>query len=1471
MKSLSFLLLSLFGGGCLLNAAPVPLFDGKSLDGWEGDKKLWRVENGIITGGSLEQKIPRNEFLATTKRFHNFDLRLKIKLTGTEGFVNSGVQIRSIRVPNNSEMSGYQVDAGEGWWGKLYDESRRNKVIAESRDAAAVDKAVRRNDWNEYRIRCEGPRIQTWINGVAALDYTETDPKIAQDGLIGIQVHGGGITLVQVKEIMIEELPATPGAPRWPDGPQTSGAQKAGDAAARTAMDERAAFQLPPGFVAELVADESVMRKAVAFNFDDVGRMWVTTAGDYPLDANEQPAQAAALYDAGGHDNVLIFDTPWASGLQKPRVWAGIDPSRTANVGARATPPEGASANSDVRRATFALAMPMGVLPYKDGAIVQHGTDLIFLRDTDGDGVADTKERLLTGFGIQDSHLMPHGFTRGPGDWIYFAQGAFNTSLVKTKEGPIVEAKHCKLMRMKPDGSHFEVVGWGLNNIWGFVIDPRGEMWVQEANDLGYPVAPFQPGICFPGIGDDKPKPYAPFMPAPKKQNDCTMGGTGLSGLALNEDPASWPPPWTGAFMVANPITNRIQAIRVHREAPGYEGVSLEKLPDFLVSTDDHFRPVSIQFGPDGALYVIDWYNKIISHNEVPRTHPERDKVRTRIWRIRAEAAPRREIPNLTKIAWDELGKHFASRNQWEANAARFEWIDRGQTELLDPMRGGLVEKLLSKASPPELRLQWLWALEAASRLGVGETKGGRKTIWGTDVDVLTSLLHDPDRAIRRESIRAMSAVDFPQRDAVAYYALLCTDDRDVDVRLAAIQTLARSYRAQAYTALLQFASRLPPPTTSTASQRFERALIRQSLESRRIELTAFLDSKETTISVEGRALAYLALDPWDAATRFARLIPELKRPLATEEIGLLVSNRSQPNVGPALAALLEDPKQQIGLLTALATIDRNLIPGGDDASKLHEQIAVAARKLTTRDSTEGNRALVVKLARNLKIIELEPEVVAYLESPGRTPAEQIEAVKALREMGSSRVALFRDVALRAKDELRREAVLGIASAKSPEVVTALVTLWPQLGPPLRKLTLDRLTSSPQHAPALIAAARDGFIPPDDFDAAILDRLAAHLGENDPALRQVISEMKNAVQPVLRLHGKPGDIAETKIDLLGPFTVEAWIRLEPGIDNNDNLLGQKGGADINFYDAKLRVYGGADVRDVVIAKTSMKPLTWTHVAVARESSGRIHLYINGELDATSADALARPLTGLNIGETNPGGGCAAEYTEFRIWDVARSPEEIRDQYQLRISDEGGLAKTGDALALPAHLVRYMSGTRGWGILQGTARIDTTRDYPELLTRGQTEARAKKFATYRTLANAGGGGVDKGRDLFAGLCMTCHAVNGNGGNIGPNLSGAGAMGVEALLRNILTPNAQLESGYYRYDAELKNGEIVSGFLAAQESEAVVIRQIGAQDRKIARGELKKLVITKKSLMPEGLLEGLPQESVRDLFAYLRTLK
>lgn len=189
-----------------VDAAPVVLFDGRTLTGWEGDAKWWRVQEGAIIGGSLTEEIPENYFLATTQSYGDFELRLKIKLTGTEGFINSGIQIRSVRMKDSSEMIGYQVDAGDEWWGKLYDESRRNRVIAEPVNPEAVAAAVRANDWNDYRIRAQGRRIRSWINGVPALDYTEIDPKIPQHGRIGIQVHGGGKALVQVKEVTLEEL-----------------------------------------------------------------------------------------------------------------------------------------------------------------------------------------------------------------------------------------------------------------------------------------------------------------------------------------------------------------------------------------------------------------------------------------------------------------------------------------------------------------------------------------------------------------------------------------------------------------------------------------------------------------------------------------------------------------------------------------------------------------------------------------------------------------------------------------------------------------------------------------------------------------------------------------------------------------------------------------------------------------------------------------------------------------------------------------------------------------------------------------------------------------------------------------------------------------------------------------------------------------------------------------------------------------
>src|SRR5262249_55447900 len=156
-KSSTFVLVVLALGGLAgtARAKPVALFDGKTFAGWDGDtKETWRIRDGCLVGGSLTKKIPRNQFLATTGSYKDFVLRLKFKLLGDpkKGFVNSGVQIRSQRVPNDTEMTGYQADLGDpSWWGSLYDETRRNKVLAQS-DMAKINKDLKRDDWTDSEI-----------------------------------------------------------------------------------------------------------------------------------------------------------------------------------------------------------------------------------------------------------------------------------------------------------------------------------------------------------------------------------------------------------------------------------------------------------------------------------------------------------------------------------------------------------------------------------------------------------------------------------------------------------------------------------------------------------------------------------------------------------------------------------------------------------------------------------------------------------------------------------------------------------------------------------------------------------------------------------------------------------------------------------------------------------------------------------------------------------------------------------------------------------------------------------------------------------------------------------------------------------------------------------------------------------------------------------------------------------------------
>ena len=1407
-----------------VHAAPVSLFDGKTLAGWEGDAAWWRVEAGEIRGGSLTTKVPKNFFLATEKSYQNFDLRVKLRLTGT-GFVNSGIQMRSVRVPNSSEMSGYQVDYGKGWYGKIYDESRRNKVIAESKDAAAVLAAIKEGEWNEYRVLAEGNRIRSWINGVPALDYLETEPNIAADGKIGIQIHSGGMAEVQAKDITIEELPSTPGALTWDKvKPTEKKAEPAKATAApvkrdtsynnvqgvrRSAEEQQKLFKLPEGFEIELFAKESAdFGKFIMLIFDQQGRAWSSTALEYPVDANENPAAAEALYKSKARDKVVIFDQPFAAGLHQPRAFAD------------------------------GLAIPEGVLPYKDGAIVQHGHDIVFLRDTAGAGKADKREVLLTGFGVQDSHLFPHQFTRAPFGWFWLAQGAFNSGKVTSTKGEVTDFPSTRMARFRPDGSIFEPTSTGPCNIWGLVLTGEGEAFIQEANDYGYPVMPFHEYALYPGCADRLAKSYQP--PFPVQAPDFKMGGTGLSGLALS-DVGVWPKGYDGVMYVANPITSKVNAVRQHREGSGYR---LEHLDDFVTCDDPFFRPIAMTMGPDGCLYVIDWYNKIISHNEVARNHPDRDKQSGRIWRIKPKGFVPQAVPDYTKLTSADLVARLGSKVTADAHLAWQTLADRrDEGEATTRALTAIAE---DASAPAARRIQALWVLaEHGQKIG----------------PLAMRLLSDSNRNVRREAVNALRHFGAwsPHFEALAALSA----DPDAEVRAAAIKALGESSAKHpaALGVMMRFAG--PSLDAPTASDRrgkpikvgvayerdFERFLVRMYLERQPEAVAAFLASKEAkSLPAEGRMFAALALDPKVGAPLIAELVGQLNRAPGPDELFAVAKTLDQPSSVAVLRKLLADASVRSRVVELLLVTRTDL-----DPAKVGPVVAEAAKALLAQGVAE--RALAAQLIGGFQLLALEDDLLALLSRDD----SRRDALVGLQQLRTTKPEALAALVGQAPADVSNLALRALVASRSPQASVLAMKLYPTLSLNDRKVVLDGISGTKAGAKAIAAGLADKSVAIADIETPVAEKLAIALGDS-PELAIVSSQLGGVFRSVLTLDGSNDAVAKSGIVLKGAFTVETWVRLDGKIDNNDSLLGGGGKLDLNFAGGIFRAYMGGTIRDAVVSSKPTSVGIWTHIALTRDAAGILRTYQDGELTGTSKSAQPHDLPGLTIGWSTPAGGTQGAFAEYRIWNVERKPAEVRTN----------MTRTFAGEKLPESLVfASASGDAAWGKLGKGAKIVRTTDAPPLLNGEQFAALEKKTARYTALA-AKAGDPAKGKAVVA-LCQSCHMINGQGGLIGPNLSGAGAMGMEAVIRNIIDPNAAIEAAYRIFQVKLKAGDVIEAFYVSEDATAYVIRQPGGADRRIPKAEVASAKYLRRSLMPEGLLDGFTDEQVTDLFATLKTLK
>jgi len=362
--------------------------------------------------------------------------------------------------------------------------------------------------------------------------------------------------------------------------------------------DELAGFQLPPGFVAQLVASEPEIQKPMQMAWDAKGRLWVTTSFHYPFAVENNPTDKVFVLSDFGPDGRA----------RKVQTFAGD------------------------------LNIPIGILPLPDckSVLVSSVGEIRLYKDADMDGVSEGHEVLYKGFGSRDTHGMYNSYTLMPDGWVYACHGFSNDSTVKGKDGHEVKMQSGHTFRFKTDGSRIEVVSRGQVNPFGMAVDPWFNLYTADCHSK--PITQIIPGAYYQSFG--RPHDGLGFAPHVTAHDHAS---TGLCGLSWYEA-KNFPDRFRGCMFVGNVVTSRINFDKI--EWRGATPVAKE-LPDFLVSKDPWFRPVDIKLGPDGALWVNDFYNKIIGHYEVDLKHPGRDKTRGRLWRVvyKGDAAEPPPVP----------------------------------------------------------------------------------------------------------------------------------------------------------------------------------------------------------------------------------------------------------------------------------------------------------------------------------------------------------------------------------------------------------------------------------------------------------------------------------------------------------------------------------------------------------------------------------------------------------------------------------------------------------------------------------------------------------------------------------------------------------------------------------------------------------------------------------------------------------
>ncbi|MCG6158258.1 DUF7133 domain-containing protein [Rubinisphaera margarita] len=449
-----------------------------------------------------------------------------------------------------------------------------------------------------------------------------------------------------------------------------------------TPAEQQAKFHLPPGFKIQLVLSDPDIGQPMNLAFDARGRLWVTHSIEYPYPATSEGVEPRTRFKGQG-------EHPPRDRLT---VVTGIDENGKA---------------TGITHFATGLNIPIGHTPLGDGSeALVYGIPSIFrVTDTNGDGQAEETHTLYSRFGNIDVHGNSNGYRRWIDGWIYGCHGFANHSEITDGEGRTTILDSGNTYRFREDGSRFEQFTWGQVNPFGLTFDPWGNLYSSDCHSM--PIYMLLRGARYPHFGS-KPDAlgFGPTM------IDHGHGSTGICGPAYYAAD-HFPADFRDNIFICNPVTSRIHRDRLVQRGSTYQ---CETQDDFVTCDDLLFRPVDLTVGPDGALYIADFYNAVIGHYEAPLDHPRRNRQLGRVWRVvwkgedGAVEAPR--LPDLATLPVEELAQQLGNANLQSRTLATNLLVDHFPETAPDAVRS-----LMEAAEQSEVRAHGMWVLERLASL----------------------------------------------------------------------------------------------------------------------------------------------------------------------------------------------------------------------------------------------------------------------------------------------------------------------------------------------------------------------------------------------------------------------------------------------------------------------------------------------------------------------------------------------------------------------------------------------------------------------------------------------------------------------------------------------------------------------------------------------------------------------------------